>query len=157
MCTIAPEVSPTVYMYILYHSCACRLEQDELSDDEVWDSGEEDSGDESGDKAVKRTISATKAATLGGASTRMRGRAKTIDSTLKPMSRLHLYDHQTWRMEVGGVGHDVLKYYIYIHVCTRIMCMYDGYLQVRVHEVHGRMHPNYCQITISLYTCSCSN
>ena len=94
------------------------LEHDDLSDDEVWESGEDDSDDETNDKAVKRTISATKAVTVGGASFRMRGRAKTIDSTLKPMSRLHLYDHQTWRMEVcvcvGEGGCNVL----YTTICT---------------------------------------
>ena len=84
----------------MYAQCTCSIERDDLSDDEVWESGEEGSDDE-GDKAIKKTISATKAATVGGITSRMRARAKTIDSTLKPMSRLHLYDHQTWRMEVG--------------------------------------------------------
>ena len=79
----------------------CSLEHDELSDDEVWDSAEDDSSDDEAHKAVKKTISATKAETIAGVTGRMRARAKTIDSTLKPTSRLHLYDHQTWRMEVS--------------------------------------------------------
>ena len=79
-----------------------RLERDDLSDDEVLESGEEGSDDEGDSRAVKDTISATRAATVGGITSRMRARAKTIDSTLKPMSRLHLYDYQTWRMEVSS-------------------------------------------------------
>ena len=88
-----------IHVHVSYFKC--RLERDDLSDDEVWESGEEGSDDE-GDRAVKNTISATRAATVGGVTSRMRARAQTIDSTLKPMSRLHLYDYQTWRMEVSN-------------------------------------------------------
>ena len=99
-----PLVNFWISTYDFKHACtsSCRLERDDLSDDEVLESGEEGSDDEGESRAVKNTISATRAATVGGVTSRMRARAKTIDSTLKPMSRLHLYDYQTWRMEVSS-------------------------------------------------------
>ena len=46
-----------------------------------------------------------------------------------------------------------LVHYI-VHMHTN---MYNSYLPViGVHEVHGRMHPNYCQITIMLVVDLCS-
>lgn len=74
---------------------ACRLERDDLSDNELCENAEEeisDSEDDDEDGVGAR----------GGA----KGGAKTkkyvcADSSLKPSARLRLYDNQEWRIEVG--------------------------------------------------------
>ena len=62
--------------------------------------------------------------------------------------------------------HTLQKYIIYTHhviFCAYTMYIhmiqiYNSYLTVfGVHEMHGRMHPNYCQITILLVVDLCSS
>ena len=54
----------------------------------------------------------------------------------------------------------IIYVYMYIKLCVRvcISASYNSYLPViGVHEMHGRMHPNYWQITILLVVDLCSS
>ena len=50
---------------------------------------------------------------------------------------------------------------VHVYICTCV-CLVWGYIHiivmiVGVHEMHGQMHPNYCQITILLVVDLCSS
>ena len=52
----------------------------------------------------------------------------------------------------------IVNMYVYGHSTPYILNVHNSYLPViGVHEMHGRMHPNYWQITILLAVDLCSS
>ncbi len=69
-------------MYILVY----RIQHEDLSDDEVWESVEDEVSEEEEE---------------GGDNPSLKKKYHTPDSDLKPAARLRVYDSNSWRMEVS--------------------------------------------------------
>ena len=70
-------------------SLCCSIEHEDLSDDEVWESIQDEVNEEEEEVGVASKSSKT--------------RYQTPDSDLTPAAKLSAYDSNAWRLEVRGM------------------------------------------------------
>ena len=71
------------------HCLCCSIEHEDLSDDEVWESVQDEVNEEEEE--------------VGGASKSSKTGYQTPDSDLSPAARLSAYDSHAWRLEVREI------------------------------------------------------